>query len=71
MNVFDYSSYDRGTFACVGSDDRLHNVKATVRADGKLLLTLDDGRLLRRVMRGSYFSPEDRLRLHCDHPDAP
>ena len=64
--------YDRGTFACVGSDGRLYDVSARITPEGELLLTLPGGRRLRRLMRGTYFTRDyQRLRLDCDHPDAP
>jgi len=62
----------RGSFACVGSDDRIHGVEAIKNDLGELWLTLDDGRPVVWVDRGVYrVEGSPSLRLFCDHPDAP
>ena len=67
-----YTIENRGTFACVGSDDKVHNITAAIEPDGELRLTLDDGRRVTRLYKGRYFARgEPGLSLRCDHPDAP
>ena len=64
----------RGSFASVGSDDRIHTVEARLKPTGELDLFLGDGRKLMRVMKGIYQTINGEgpfLRLRTDHPDAP
>ena len=62
----------RGSFACVGSDDVIYTVEATYDVEGKIVLALEDGRLVRRYAKGRYVATNGVfLRLTCDHPDAP
>jgi hypothetical protein len=64
--------YYRGSFACVGSDDRIYTIEAKVSYSGAVMLKLDDGRLVRRILKGRYATCERTpLLLQCDHPDAP
>ena len=62
----------RGSFASIGFDDRIYTVEARLDSEGKVILTLEDGRLLARLAKGSYVTKTgSRLHLECDHPDAP
>jgi hypothetical protein len=65
--------YERGAFACVGSDDRIHSVLAWVTGNGRLVLTTDGGQVVKHVVKGRYVGMIDgrQVRLRCDHPDAP
>jgi len=68
-----WGAYERGIFACVGSDNALHSVVARVDARGELTLNLDDGVTVYRIVKGRYVAVINgkKVQLHCDHPDAP
>jgi len=62
----------RGSFACIGSDDQIHSVEANLDSGGAVMLMLDDGRRVRRILKGKYVADGGKpLFLRCDHPDAP
>jgi hypothetical protein len=65
--VFNY----RGSFACVGSDDVIHTIEAMLNENGDLVLVLEDGRSVKRLVKGRYIVVASSVHLFCDHPDAP
>jgi hypothetical protein len=73
METTIWGAYERGTFACVGSDNELHSVVARVDARGELTLNLDGGETVYRIVKGRYVVVLNgkKVRLDCDHPDAP